>query len=510
MTVSSLLMLPAITPVQATETAPMVTDPGPAGSFSWEGYNWQKRFWGGAPQFNGSYSATNVSDPDANGHVTLTLTNPTGTAPVGAEFQSTREGFGYGTYSTTVEKNLALQQKEVVWGCLFTYDPAATPGYNEIDLCEASAWGGGAAYGESWPVTQGHGYWFDATKPPGQGNNTITFGITNDSVLTHRMVWEPRKITFETFAGEGYSGRLLKRTVLEGSTVPVPAKEAIHFNLWVTGGGGGKPTAVKPEKVVIRDFSFTPASSTAPLRTDNNADVLARDTSGAFWRYSGDGTGGWLGRTQIGTGWQGYTSILTPGDFDGSGHPDVLARDSSGALWLYPGNDTKELDSRVQVGSGWNGFTDLTAPGDFNGDGNVDVMARDKSGALWLYPGNGNGRWKPRVKIGSGWQGFSAIFGPGDFNGDSNVDVMARDKYGALWLYPGNGNGRWKPRVKIGSGWQGFDIIFGPGDFNGDSNVDVMARDKSGALWLYPGNGTGRWLSPVNVGTGWHIMNSIS
>jgi hypothetical protein len=73
------------------------------------------------------------------------------------------------------------------------------------------------------------------------------------------MVWEPGRLTFETFAGEGFAGTLLKRTVLEGATVPVPAKEQIHFNLWVTGGGGGDPAHVKPESVVIRDFSFIPA-----------------------------------------------------------------------------------------------------------------------------------------------------------------------------------------------------------------------------------------------------------
>ncbi len=243
-----------------------VSDAGPAGDFAWKGFNWKKRFWGGAPQYNKLYSAANVTNPSSTGRVTLKLTNPTGNAPVAAEFMSTRRGFGYGTYTTTVEKNVSLLQKEVVWGCLFTYDPEAAPGYNEIDLCEASAWGGGAAYGESWPVSAAHGYWFDSTKPPGQGNNTIVFNATTDPVLTHRMVWEPQKITFETFAGDGFAGKLLKRTVLQGSTVPVPAKEAVHFNLWVTGGGGGNPNKLKPESVTLRNFSFTPrpAAAVAP------------------------------------------------------------------------------------------------------------------------------------------------------------------------------------------------------------------------------------------------------
>lgn len=219
---AGLAMLACLPSAQAAEPTPL--GPGPVGNFSWKGFNWEKRFWGGAPQYNLLFDAANVSNPDANGYVTLKLTNPTGGAPVGAEFQSTRQGFGYGTYSTTVEKNLSLLQKEVVWGCLFTYDPLAEPGFNEIDLCEASAWGGGASYGESWPVTQGHGYWFDAGKPPGEGNNTTVFDVTASPITTHRMVWEPGKLTFETYAGEGFTGALLKRTVLEGSTVPVPGQ----------------------------------------------------------------------------------------------------------------------------------------------------------------------------------------------------------------------------------------------------------------------------------------------
>jgi hypothetical protein len=253
-------------PVTAS-AATTAQDPGPVGSFNWKGFNWEKRFWAGVPHYNGQWAADNVSNPDANGYVTLSLTNPTGNAPVAAEFQSTRQGFGYGTYSTTVEKDINSLQKEAVWGCLFTYDPEATPGMNEIDLCEASAWGGGAEWGESWPVTQGHGYWFDASKGPGLGNNTTTFPVSSSPILTHKLVWEPGKLTFETYEGEGFTGTLLKRTVLEGSNVPVPAKERVIFNLWVTGGGGGTPNQVKPEKVIVRDFSFTPAVTATPTST---------------------------------------------------------------------------------------------------------------------------------------------------------------------------------------------------------------------------------------------------
>jgi hypothetical protein len=240
--------------------ASMADNPGPEGHFAWKGYNWEKRSWNGPPQFNQLFDERNVGDPDANGYVTLTVSNPTGAAPSGAEFRSTRQGFGYGTYTTVVEKNINQLQKEIVWGCLYTYDPSVVPGYTEIDLCEASAWGGGENYGVSWPVTQGHGYWVDAAKPSGEGNRKVDFEVFDNRILTHKMIWEPGKLTFETYAGEGFGDQLVRRTVLEGSTVPRPAKEAVHFNLWVIGGGGGNPETVKPETVTVRDFTFTPVA----------------------------------------------------------------------------------------------------------------------------------------------------------------------------------------------------------------------------------------------------------
>ena len=96
-------------------------------------------------------------------------------------------------------------------------------------------------------------------------------------------------------------------------------------------------------------------------------------------------------------------------DFDGDGLVDVLARDSAGTLWLYPGDGTGGWLARTQVGSGWNGMTSIVGPGDFNGDGSVDVLARDSAGTLWLYPGNGTGGWLARTQAGSGWNGMTAI-----------------------------------------------------------------------------------------------------
>ena len=182
-------------------------------------------------------------------------------------------------------------------------------------------------------------------------------------------------------------------------------------------------------------------------------------------------------------------------DFTGDGNADVVARDTAGKLWVYPGNGTGGWLARRLVGSGWNTFTGLVVPGDFSGDGNPDVLARDAAGELWMYQGNGTGGWLPRVKIGTGWNSMTALV-PGDFSGDGNPDVLARDAVGVLWMYRGNGTGGWLlNRVKIGTGWNSM-TARGPGDFTGDGKADVLARDAAGELYLYRGNGTGGWRLP--------------
>ncbi len=100
--------------------------------------------------------------------------------------------------------------------------------------------------------------------------------------------------------------------------------------------------------------------STGDFNGDAKTDVLARDTAGAValpWQWQQC----WGGiRSQIGSGWNGMTALLGPGDFNGNGKADVLARDANGNLWLYPGNGSGGgWLAWGQVGTGWQGFTSL-------------------------------------------------------------------------------------------------------------------------------------------------------
>jgi hypothetical protein len=64
----------------------------------------------------------------------------------------------------------------------------------------------------------------------------------------------------------------------------------------------------------------------------------------------------------------------------------------------------------VRIGSGWNGMTAIMSPGDLDGDRVPDVVARDRSGVLWLYPRTAGGGWRPRVSLGTGWNALNALF----------------------------------------------------------------------------------------------------
>ena len=118
------------------------------------------------------------------------------------------------------------------------------------------------------------------------------------------------------------------------------------------------------------------------------ADVLAGDTLGRLWLYTGNGNGlgvsnGEPWRDQFGEGFNGYT--LTDGaDLNGADLPDLLARDPAGVLWLYPlkyGNcphaACPEFQPRIRIGGGWNSYT-VRGPGDVSGDGRrvlLEVMS---------------------------------------------------------------------------------------------------------------------------------------
>ncbi|WP_330348367.1 FG-GAP repeat domain-containing protein [Streptomyces sp. NBC_00582] len=146
---------------------------------------------------------------------------------------------------------------------------------------------------------------------------------------------------------------------------------------------------------------------------DGKGDLLAVTTSGTLYLYPGDGTGTSVAsRVKLSSGWQAYNALIGAGDVTGDGRPDLLARDTAGTLWRYAGTGSASapFSSRVKVGTGWQTYKKLFSPGDANGDGKPDLMATTSTGALYFYAGTGTGGFKPRVsKASSGWDGWADL-----------------------------------------------------------------------------------------------------
>jgi hypothetical protein len=148
---------------------------------------------------------------------------------------------------------------------------------------------------------------------------------------------------------------------------------------------------------------------------DGNIDIIARNTStGELVLFRGNGNGGFLGSTVIGTGWTVMSLIMSPGDFNGDGNPDILARRSdTNQLMFYPGNGATGFGSATQAGTGWGGIIALVGGGDVDNDGNNDVIAFDSATHnIILYTGNGAGGFKTAGSstIGTNWSAYTTIF----------------------------------------------------------------------------------------------------
>ena len=297
-----------------------------------------------------------------------------------------------------------------------------------------------------------------------QGGRVLAATITGSKGSVSPSVSSLRSVFGNTwsdwFAPRLESASSFPRDVTGDAKMDVLAVEAGSGALRVYSGngkGGWNPTTVAEASGWN---AYAKALTAGTWDADTISDVIVQDTAGNLFLRSGTGNGTFAAAKKIGAGWTIHNLVLPVGDFDGDGLTDLIARRASdGALWLYSGNGTGGFKGHSTIGGGWNIFTSILSPGDFTGDGHPDVLARTADGTFYLYAGDGTGGWKPRVKVGSGWDTFTALTSGGDFNGDGKSDVLARTSSGLLYLYPGNGTGGWKPRVVVGNGWQIFSNI---------------------------------------------------
>ncbi|MFE2426127.1 FG-GAP-like repeat-containing protein [Streptomyces sp. NPDC059373] len=244
---------------------------------------------------------------------------------------------------------------------------------------------------------------------------------------------------------------------------------------------------------------------------DGIGDLLTMNSSGGLTVQQGTGTGKFGAKTS-GSGWPVSSLVVPVGDMNGDRCDDLLVRSSSGTLTRYNGGCGTAFTpstKHVSLGTGWNQYNVLTSPGDLTGDGRADLIARQTStGDVYLYADNGTGKFTSRVKIASNWTGYTKIVGAGDLNGDGTGDLLARDKHGSLWRYYGKATGGFTARVRIATDWGGsYNAIVGVGDITGDGKADIVERDTSGNLWR--NTGTGGLRPRVRIATGWQGYKGV-
>lgn len=234
--------------------------------FEWKGYLWERRdaatYGHGQPTYNGNWAKANIPDPTEDGLV-LKLTNPTGTNPVAAEIRSVSREFGYGTYISVVNTNLSNMHPSIVFGGLFTFNEHAPPAYQEVDVHETSAWGGSVAgYGNT--VQLMHNMWRPSADPNIRYVEDTRMAIPAQALQTHRLIWEPGKMTVDSFLGEGTTGTNIFHH--EFTNVPVPSQTRVHYNIWVIDTPPATPSTATPIDVTVKDFSYTPFPNTVTTR----------------------------------------------------------------------------------------------------------------------------------------------------------------------------------------------------------------------------------------------------
>lgn len=124
------------------------------------------------------------------------------------------------------------------------------------------------------------------------------------------------------------------------------------------GTGSGKLTA--RYKVGSGWNTYSQIAGNGDLSGDGKNDIVARDKSGVLWLYKGTGNykSPFTARTKIGGGWGTYNLLISTGDLDYDGRTDLLARDSAGVLWRYSGTGkaASPYKARVKIGSGWSTY----------------------------------------------------------------------------------------------------------------------------------------------------------
>jgi len=162
----------------------------------------------------------------------------------------TRWPLGYGTYTVTVDSDIASFSPDAVAG-IFTWDTRPEEANREIDI-EFSAWG------KPGTVTAQY-----AVQPSSSSDRIFSFDPQlQGSCTTHRMRWTPDQLSFASYHGhidpdssEGGDYKITEWTF--PGTPPTEGRAHIRINLWLF---RGRTDRAEETELIIRSFQYEPWS----------------------------------------------------------------------------------------------------------------------------------------------------------------------------------------------------------------------------------------------------------
>lgn len=244
-------------------------------------------------------------------------------------------------------------------------------------------------------------------------------------------------------------------------------------------------------------------SRDADLSGDGLPDLVARDSAGVVWVFTGNGKGLTTHRYAIATDWGSMTALVRPGDWNEDGFADLIARDAAGTMWLYPGNGQGGLQPRQELTTGWGQYISITAVSGYQFDGDVCLFPLDPDRHnVWMFcqdgEGNFSGHYSVPYEYGElySYPLLSSVAGAGDFVGLGRPGFFHRstwpETFGGGWEYTVYAKFEpfWYHPILYGEPWVSYVALAGAGDFDGNFRGDLVALDTSGQLWLVRSSGS--------------------